>query len=295
MTDKTRIRDISLKHIERNPNQPRENFPDEHIARLAESIKKRGLIQPICVRPIKGRVGYMIVAGECRFRAHQLLGAKTIKAIVESMDDQEMQLRAIVENLQRKDMNPLEEAKVFKTLTDSGFAVQKIVDELGLRSTSIVVQRLKLLELTPEIQKLVATGQLSTIMAWGIAQAPAEYQSRIMREISNGKLRTAEQVKQAGWALRDAVAQQDAFGDAPRSSQKDIAATSRLEHKIEQIVVMLNSGFKDGECIAAQRVSPDRVKTMADKLSLIRKHVIQMEHDLRRVATQTEIMLEAAP
>ncbi len=294
MTDKSRVRDISLAHIERNPNQPRETFPEDHIARLAESIKKRGLIQPISVRPISGRVGYMIVAGECRFRAHQLLGAKTIKAIVESMNDEEMQLRAIVENLQRKDMNPLEEAKAFKTLLDSGFTVQKIVDELGLRSTSIVVQRLKLLELTPEIQKLVAAGQLSTIMAWGVAQAPADYQSRLMREISSGKLRTAEQVKQAGWALRDAVAQQDAFGDAPRASQKDVAATSRLESKIEQIVAMLNSGFKDGECIAAQRVSPDRVKTMADKLSLIRKHVIQMEHNLRRVASQTEIMLEIA-
>ena len=294
MTDTTRVRDISLKHIERNPDQPRETFPQEHIERLAASIKKRGLIKPIIVRPIIGRVGYMIVAGECRFRAHQLLGVKTIKAIVESMDDQEMQLRAIVENLQRRDMNPIEEARAFKALIDCGFTVQKVVDELGLRSTSIVVQRLKLLELTPEIQKLVAAGQLSTIMAWGVAQAPAAYQSRLLREITTGKLRTAEQVKQAGWALRDAVAQQDAFGDAPCASKHDVAATTRLEGKIEQIVAMLNSGFKDGECIAAQRVSPDRVKTMADKLSLIRKHVIQMEHDLRRVATQTEIMLETA-
>src|SRR5690348_12301373 len=113
MTDKTRVREIPLSQIERNPNQPRSAFPEDHIARLAESIKTRGLIQPICIRPIRGRVGYMIVAGECRFRAHQLIGAKTIKAIVQSMDDQEMQLRAIVENLQRRDMNPLEEATAF--------------------------------------------------------------------------------------------------------------------------------------------------------------------------------------
>lgn len=295
MTDKTRIRDISLDHIERNPKQPRESFPEDHIARLAESIKTRGLIQPITVRPIGARkTGYIIVAGECRYRAHVLLKLKTIPCIVVSIDDQEMQLRAIVENLQRRDMNSLEEAKAFQVLLDSGFTMQKIVDELGLRSTSIVVQRLKLLELTPEIAQLVSTGQLSTIMAWGVAQAPAAYQGRLMREIASGRLRTAEQVKQAGWALRDAVAQQDAFGDTPRASQKDTAAASRLESKIEQIVAMLAAGFKDGECIAAQRVSPDRVKTMADKLSLIRKHILQMEHDLRRVATQTEIILESA-
>lgn len=288
------IRDIPLERIERNPNQPRETFPEEHILRLADSIKTRGLIQPITVRPIVDSNRYMIVAGECRYRAHVHLKKLTIRCIVASIDDQEMQLRAIVENLQRKDMNALEEAKAFKTLMDAGFSVQRIVDELGLRSTSIVMQRLKLLDLTAEIQKLVVTGQLSTIMAWGVAQAPAEFQSRLIREIASGKLRTAEQVKRAGWALRDAVAQQDAFADMPRASRTQLAAANKLENKIEQIVAMIQAGFKDGECIAALRVSPDKVRIMADKLSLIRKHVLQMEHDLRRVATQTELLMEHA-
>lgn len=292
MTDKSRIRDISLKHIERNPKQPRSTFPDDHIARLAASIKTRGLIQPITVRPIPGRVGYMIVAGECRFRAHQLLGVKTIKAIVESMDDQEMQLRAIVENLQRKDMNPIEEAKAFQTLIDSGFSVQRVVDELGLKSTAIVRQRLDLMDLSPEIQHLVSSGQLAVNMAWGVAQAPQHHQARLIRDIASGKLRTSEQVKHAGIALRDAASQSDAFGDMPKASKEDVASVNRLESKIETISSMVQAGFKDGECVAAQRVSPDRVKTMADKLSLIRKHVLQMEHDLRRVAMQTEIRLE---
>lgn len=292
MTDKTRVRDISLAHIERNPNQPRETFPEEHIARLAASIEKRGLIQPITVRPIAGQTGYMIVAGECRFRAHQLLGVKTIKAIVESMDDQEMQLRAIVENLQRKDMNPIEEARAFKALIDCGFTVQKIVDELGLKSPAIVRQRLDLLDLAPDLQTLVQSGNLSVAMAWGIAQAPREHQTRIVRDITAGRLRTVEQVRHAGIAFRDAAAQQDAFGDAPKASSKDVGALSRLEQKIETVAAMVIAGFKDGECLAAQRVSPDKVKTMADKLSLIRKHVLQMEHDLRRVALQTEIKME---
>lgn len=285
-----RVRNIALDQIDRNPNQPRETFPEEHIARLAASIKTRGLIQPITLRPMGDR--YMIVAGECRYRAHQLLGAKTIKAIVETMDESEMQLRAIVENLQRKDMNPIEEARAFKTLIDAGLDAQKIVEELGLRSTSIVRQRLDLLDLAPELQSLVQSGNLSVAMAWGIAQAPAEHQTRIARDITSGRLRTVEQVRHAGIAFRDAAAQQDAFGTAPRASKHDVAAATRLESKIEEIVAMVNQGFKEGECIAAQRVSPDRIKTMADKLALIRKHVAQMEHDLRRIATQTEIRLE---
>lgn len=289
------IQNTPLDRIARNPNQPRETFPDDHIARLADSIKARGLIQHITLRPNLARKGhYIIVAGECRFRAHLLLGVKTIPAIVVSIDDQEMQLRAIVENLQRRDMNPLEEAKAFKALLDSGFTVQKIVDELGLKSAAIVRQRLDLLDLSPDIQRLVLSGNIAVNIAWGIAQAPQHLQSRLIRDIQSGRLRTSEQVKHAGIALRDAASQTDAFGDAPKASPADVVSVSRLETKIETIASMVSAGFKDGECIAAQRVSPCRVTTMADKLSLIRKHVLQMEHDLRRVAMQSEIRMEVA-
>ena len=289
-------RRIPIDMIDPNPDQPRTNFPEEHIARLAASIKKRGLIQPITLRPKGTR--FEIVAGECRYRAFCLLiqwghsDFHVIDCNIVDIDKDEMQLRAIVENLQRKDMNPIEEAKAFKTLIDSGFTVQRVVDELGLKSQAIVRQRLDLMDLSVEIQHLVSTGQLAVNMAWGVAQAPLNYQSRLIRDIASGRLRTSEQVKHAGIALRDAAAQQDAFGEAPVISKTDIAAISRLESKIDTVASMIQSGFKDGECVAAQRVSPDRVKTLADKLSLIRKHVLQMEHDLRRVAMQTEIKLE---
>ncbi len=280
---------IPLSQITRNPDQPRETFPQEHIERLAASIKKRGLMQAIIVRKINPN-RYMIVAGECRFRAHQLLGLEVVKAEIAEIDAEEMQLQAIVENLQRQDMNPIEEANAFRTLIDRGYDAQRIVDELGLKSTALVTQRLALLNLSPEIQALVASGQLATIMAWGVAQLPSRLQIGMVKAISAGKFRTSEQVKAACFALRDADQQMDAFGELPRASASDIATVSRLENKIAAVVDMTRSGFKDGECVAAQRVSPDRLIVMADKLVLVRKHVLQMEHDLRRVATQTEIM-----
>lgn len=286
---------IPLDQITRNVNQPREHFPQEHIERLAASIQKRGLIQPITVRPIKrGKFRYEIVAGECRFRAHKLLDVDTIRAEIVTVDDAEMQLRAIVENLQRQDMNPIEEANAFQALLDQGYNVNRVVEELGLKSTAIVTQRLTLLNLAPDIQKLVATGNLAVTMAWGVAQVSKERQSQLVRDIASGKLRTAEQVKHAGIALREAEQQMDAFATAPRASPRDLVAMSRLEAKIESIIDMVSVGFQDGECVAAQRVSPDRVKKMADQLVLIRRHVLQMEHDLRRVATQSEIRFEAA-
>lgn len=205
-----------------------------------------------------------------------------------------MQLRAIVENLQRQDMNPIEEARAYQALLDQGYSVGRVVEELGLKSTAIVTQRLTLLNLADDIQKLVASGNLAVTMAWGVAQVSKDRQAQLVRDIASGKLRTAENVKHAGIALREAEMQMDAFADAPKASPKDLAALSRLESKINSIVDMVCAGFAEGECVAAQRVSSDRVKKMADQLVLIRKHVLQMEHDLRRVATQTEIRFEAA-
>lgn len=281
---------IPLDKITRNPNQPRETFPEEHIKRLAASIEARGLIQPITLKPVDGD-RYMIVAGECRFRAHRLLGRDAIEANIVDIDDDEMQLQAIIENLQRQDMNPIEEARAYQSLTDRGYSPQKIVDELGLNSTAIVVQRLTLLNLTPEVQRLVISGQLAVTMAWGVAQVSRERQHQLVRDIATGKLRTAEQVKHAAIALREAEQQIDAFADLPKPTPGDLATISRLESKINAIADMVALGFKEGECIAAQRIAPDRIKTMADKLVLVRKHVLQMEHDLRRVATQNEMLL----
>lgn len=287
------ITEIELAKIIRNPDQPRESFPTDHIERLADSIKMRGLIQPITVKAIASDQ-YMIITGECRYRAHQLLKTDKIRAEIVEIDDKEMQLRAIVENLQRRDMNPIEEAKAFQSLIDNGYSITQIVQELGLKSPAIVRQRLDLLALTDDIAKLVASGQLNVAMAWGVAQVSAQHQNSMIRAIASGRLKTAEQVRHAGIAMREAEKQQDAFDSLPIASPKDIAAINRLESKIETIITMVSLGFKDGECTAAQRVSPDRVNSMIEKLKLIRNHIQIMEHDLRRVAAQTEIRLEMA-
>jgi ParB family chromosome partitioning protein len=119
-----KIVSVAVDKIDPDPNQPRKTFPPDYIAQLARSIAKRGLIQPITIRPNGKR--WIIVAGECRWRAHVHNKAKTIKAIAEAMDAGEANLRAIVENVQRRDMNPIEEANAFQTLIDRGYTVAGI-------------------------------------------------------------------------------------------------------------------------------------------------------------------------
>jgi ParB family chromosome partitioning protein len=278
---------IPLSQITRNPGQPRETFPKEHIERLAASIKARGLIQAITVRRVAPE-RYIIVAGECRYRAHQLLGRSEIKADVVEIDEREMTLRAIVENLQRQDMNPMEEAKAFSTLVEQGMTKNAIAAELGV-GVDRIQNRLNLLDLLPEVQRMVAVGTLSTSTASAIALSPHEHQLRIVREINNGTLRTVDQIRHAGQALRDAADQIDAFADAPIASEAEVEAVRELEQRIESVARMVIAGFDEGRCVAANRVAPDRVRTMADRLLLIRKHVLQMEHQLRCVLAQLEI------
>lgn len=290
--DHTAIVEIPVREIFRNVDQPREAFPEDHIRSLGASIAARGLIQPIIVRKIGNH--YQIVAGECRFRAHLLLERETIPAIVIDISKQEMQLRAIVENIQRRDMNPIEEAKAYQTLIDNGYSAAKITTELGLKSVSIVQSRLSLLSLTDEIQSLVRTGNLNVSMATGIALAPHEAQTKILRDISSGKHKTAEQVRLAGQSARDLLNQVDFLADAPRATEKELASLTRLEAKVEQIVSMIAEGFKDGECVAARKVSPDRVNDMVQKMKMIRSALIRMEYQLEKAATQTSMQIEAA-
>jgi ParB family chromosome partitioning protein len=289
----TIVQNILVASITPNPAQPRKTFDNAHISQLAESIAMRGLIQPITVREMNPDT-FEIVAGECRWRAHKLLGVKTIACIVDTMTNREARYRAIVENIQRQDMNPIDEANAYQSLIEDGVTIQQIVNELGLNSQSIVKQRLSLLNLDKDLQGLVASKSIAVNMAWGIAQAPAQHQMRLVRDIGSGKLRTSEEVKHAGMALRDAAQQIDIFAELPKPSQNELAALSRLESKISQIALMVQTGFKDGECVAAKRVSPDRVDIMIEKLALIRKHVLQMEHALRCAKAQSEMFGDAA-
>lgn len=282
---------IPLRQIEPNPQQPRRDFPDEHIQKLAASIKERGLLQAIVVRKIADK-RYQIVAGECRWRAHKLLKARTIRAEVVAIDDKVTLLAAIVENLQRKDMNAIEEGNAYKALIAIGYTQAEIVKELSLKSPGIITQRLALLNLTPEIQTLVICGQLPVSMAFGVAQVSPDRQAAMMRSIASGKLKSVEQVRAAGFAIREAEAQLDVFGGASKQSEHDVATLTMLEHKIEAIAQMVAAGFKEGECVAAKRVNPDRVQVMCAKLVLIRKHIRQMERDLAGAMAQNEMFLE---
>ncbi len=153
------IQKIDISKIYTNPNQPRKNFDKESLNELAESIRVHGLIQPIIVNQMDN--GYMIIAGERRFRASKICGLKEIEAIVKNYTNKQVAEIAIIENLQREDLNPVEVAKGIKQLMEEyGLTQEKVAERLG-KSRSAIANSLRILSLYPEVIDLVEKGKVS--------------------------------------------------------------------------------------------------------------------------------------
>jgi ParB family chromosome partitioning protein len=151
--------EIEVENLTPNLFQPRKNFNKEKMEELKESIKKHGIIQPIVVRKMAN--GYEIIAGERRLKAAQEIGIKKIPAIIKSINNEKSLEIALVENIQREDLNPVEQANAFKRLIDEFNLTQQELAEVTGKSRTLVTNTIRLLKLNPEIQKNISEGKIS--------------------------------------------------------------------------------------------------------------------------------------
>ena len=155
------LRRVPIAQVRPNPYQPRKSFRPEELAELEASIKASGLLQPITVRPAATGQGYELIAGERRLRAATRLGWTEIPAVVRAIDDQTLLTLALVENLQRADLNPLEEAEGYQRLmAEFGFTQQQVADVVG-KDRSTVANILRVLGLPAAIRRMLQDGQLT--------------------------------------------------------------------------------------------------------------------------------------
>ena len=156
-----RLRDIPVAEIGSNPFQPRKSFKPEELKELQESLKSSGLLQPVTVRPSTRGKGYELIAGERRLRAASALGWETIPAVVKEMSDQEILTLALIENLQRSDLNPVEEAEGYDQLIrDFGYTQQSVAAMVG-KDRSTIANVLRILQLPAPARKLLEKGDLT--------------------------------------------------------------------------------------------------------------------------------------
>ncbi len=154
------VSEVMLSQIEPNRDQPRKDFDEEALKELSDSIKKHGLLQPILVRS-KPQGGFEIIAGERRWRAARMAELRTVPVVIREMDEREVMEVALIENLQREDLNPVEEALGYRSLMVSFSLTQEQVAEAMGKSRSAVANTLRLLDLTPEETESLKKGKIS--------------------------------------------------------------------------------------------------------------------------------------
>lgn len=162
-----------IERLHSNPDQPRRDFPDVELNELAESIRQRGIIQPVVVRPDPARPGdYQIVAGERRWRAAQRARLHEIPIVIRELDDRAVLELAIIENVQRSDLNPIEEASGYAQLVERFGYTQERMSEIVGKSRSHVTNTLRLLGLPDQVQQMLRGGKLSAGHARALINAP---------------------------------------------------------------------------------------------------------------------------
>ncbi len=167
--------------IQRGRYQPRSQMPQEQLEELASSIRAQGIVQPIVVREIEG--GYEIIAGERRWRAAQMLGLDSIPAIVRDVPDEAAMALGLIENIQRENLNPVEEAVGVQRLLDEfGLTHQQVADAIG-RSRAAVTNLLRLLTLTPKVRGLLEEGKIDMGHARALLALPQQAQLAAARDV----------------------------------------------------------------------------------------------------------------
>ena len=261
--DKNEVVSLKISQIEPNRNQPRRSFDEDALQELAQSISEHGVLQPILVRPmIYG--GYQIVAGERRYRASRIAGLTEMPAIIRELSDSETMQLALIENLQRSDLTPLEEAKGYQTLIDEyGFSQEDVARTVG-KSRSAVANTLRLIGLPDEVKDLLEEGKLSA----GHARA------LLIVDDDKAAVDTAKKIVKDGLSVRETeklVKKLDsAKPQKKKSSERKVTAYTEVELALTMAlgtkVTVTENKNKKGGTLNIEFYDPEELFALTGKL-----------------------------
>lgn len=287
------VNEIPVDFIRRNPDQPRKEFDQEALRDLAESIKNIGLKQPIVLRPHPKEPGkFEIVAGERRWRATKMIGAKNIKAIVEPLTDEQAAEVSLMENITRKDLTPAEEANAYKALIDRGWTIERLSEATG-HAVSTIARTLNIANLLPEVQKIVGKeGGLTKSQAIELGRLPVSKQRQVMRRVVKGSL-TLSQTR----ALVNAhIAEQMQTGMFAMTRQQKVAAKkaqamrTMYERMVDYSMILIDKVLDKKDYKLLPRVLKGNLRREIDKLKMIERALQKVIRLLEEAQRQRELL-----
>ena len=229
IADESMLREISVDEVLPNPNQPRGSLDEEKLQELAVSIKEHGIVQPLVVRPLGDR--FELVAGERRWRAARIAGLTSVPAIVRSLDERQAMEIALVENLQREDLNAIEQARAFEQLMGLGLTQEQLAGRVGI-SRSAIANTLRLLTLVHEVQDLVSEGRLSAGHARALVGLDADRQRQLAGSVVAGGLN----VRQAEELVRGETEQKRTKGEPGIGSRDRDPELEAIEARLRELL-----------------------------------------------------------
>lgn len=260
---------LRISEIEPNRKQPRQYFDEAAITELADSIRQHGLIQPIVVRPMEE--GYQIVAGERRWRACRMLGMSEVPVVIKEFSDEETAQIALIENIQRQDLNPVEEAAAYRALMDEYGMTQEALSKAVGKSRSAIANSVRLLNLPDEIVEMLKKGKLSAGQAKAIASADSEEDMlEIAKLAADGKITVRGIEKLAAEKSDREVKEEKPSLPKTAEERSSLSYITEMQISLEdhlQKKVKITS--KDGEkgTLTIDFYSKDELTDLADRLT----------------------------
>jgi ParB family chromosome partitioning protein len=254
--------EVPVHAVAPNPKQPRTRFDDERLAELAASIHEVGILQPIVVRR-SGEGAYELVAGERRLRAAKLAGLATIPVVLRDSDDSELLREALIENIHREDLNPIELAEAFRQLLEElGLTQEELADRVGV-SRSHIANTIRLLALPLEVQQLLAdekltAGHARALLGLGDAEAMATLALRVVAEDLS--------VRQTEEAVRRFIDTPPPAERAPRPADEGLAEIEEILSEQLATRVTIHLGAKRGGRVVIEFGSPDDLERIVSEI-----------------------------
>jgi ParB/RepB/Spo0J family partition protein len=277
---------MAIESIFPNPDQPRKEFSQRRLEELAQSIKESGLMEPIVVTRRGAR--YMIIAGERRFRACKLAGLTEVPVREIEADDQKVAELALLENLQREDLNLIEEAQAYEDLLNRGLTLEEMARKLGIKQPHRITERLVLLRMAPVYQRYLIDKRITPTQAYELARLPEEKQHRLYAFIESGQAASVEKLRSLANNLLVPPPQQTTIGlEMPEEHQ---AVGCRYDRIIERLAGFIRSSFNPDDLKILPRVVTSSLDVNIQRLDLIAGEL----HKIKKALIQAQAARDAA-